>query len=82
MSQLVMTQLIKDRIFLYNKRMLMPFFQMSPVMILIALDQSVSDCYLSSTHLAEKNSGWNFQRGLGGEAYHFLLTCVNWVHFY
>lgn len=46
--------------------MLMPFFQMSPVMILIALDQSVSDFYLSSTHLAEKNSGWNFQSGLGG----------------
>lgn len=53
MSQLVMTQLIKDRIFLSNERMLMPFFQISPVMILIALNQRVSDCYLSSTHLAE-----------------------------
>lgn len=42
------------------------YFQISPVMILIALDQSVSDCYLSSTHLAEKNSAWDFQRGLGG----------------
>jgi len=46
--------------------MLMPFFETSPVMILIALDQNVSDCYLSSTHLAEKNSGWDFQMGLGG----------------
>lgn len=29
------------------------FFHISPVMILIALSQRVSDCYLSSTHLAE-----------------------------
>lgn len=57
------------------------FFWIPPVMVLIALEQSVSDCYLSSTHLAEKNSAWDFQRGLGGWSTQLRFGLCWWCPF-